>query len=114
MNTAAAVMMGVMNRGKELMVFDWHKAARLIKERNPESASAGLCDDWEYTGGTIYENGKPVMDSYTYLASTWAVPEICIDGEIISCYRMKSETPGWDSKTKWPESALNILKGFAE
>ena len=42
MNTWAAFAMGEANRGKELMVFDWDKAARLIKERKPECAYAGV------------------------------------------------------------------------
>ena len=109
MNNWMAFAMGETNRGKELMVFDWDKAAKLIRERKPECASAGLRGDWEYTGGTIYENEKPVMNEYTYLSSTWAVPELDIDGEIIDCYRMKHETPGWCASTKWPQSALDIL-----
>ena len=109
MNTWAAFAMGEANRGKEMMVFDWDKAARLIGERKPECASAGLRGDWEYTGGTIYEDGKPVMDDYTYLASTWAVPELDMDGDIVECFRMKHEVLGWGSKTKWPKSALDIL-----
>ena len=111
MDTFMAFAMGNANRGKELMVFDWDKAARLIKERNPEHASAGLRSDWEYTGGTIYENGKPVIDDYTYLASTWAVPELDLDGYVVECYRMEHEVPEWGSKTKWPQSALDILSG---
>ena len=91
------------------MVFDWDKAARLIKERKAENASAGLSGDWEHTGGDIYRDSKPIYDSYTYLASTWATPEIEIDGEVFSCYKMQSEAPDWDSGTKWPQSALDIL-----
>ena len=49
------------------------------------------------------------MGDYTYLASTWAVPELDMDGDIVECFRMEHEVPGWDSKTKWPKSALNIL-----
>lgn len=109
MNNRMAFLKGMVNRGKEMMVFDWDKAARLIKERKPECASAGLRDDWEYTGGTIYEDGKPVMDNYTYLSSTWAVPELSMDGDIVECFRMEHEVPGWGSDTKWPQSALNIL-----
>lgn len=109
MNTWAAFAMGEADRGKELMVFDWDKAARLIQEKKPKWATAGLHSDWEYTGGTIYEDGKPVMDDYTYLASTWAVPELDMDGDIVECFRMEHEVPGWDSKTKWPKSALDIL-----
>ena len=91
------------------MLFDWDKAARLIKERKPKCASAGLRSDWEYTGGTIYEDGTPVMGDYTYLASTWAVPELDMDGDIVECFRMKHEVPGWGSETKWTKSALDIL-----
>lgn len=108
MDTMSAFIMGEMNRGKELMVFDWDKAARIIKERKATSASAGLRGDWEWTGGTILKDGKPDFDSYTYLASTWATPELEIDGEIIECYIMKRKTE-WDSDTKWPQSSLDIL-----
>ncbi|TVY09828.1 hypothetical protein [Paenibacillus cremeus] len=109
MNTMTACMMGEMNRGKELKVFDWNKAATLIKEKNVKFAAAGLSGDWEYTGGTIFIDGKPDYDDYTYLASTWAAPELKIDGEYIDCYLMQSETDNWDSETKWPQSAIDIL-----
>ena len=108
MDTFSAFAMGQANQGRELMVFDWDKAATLIKERGAQKASAGLSGDWEYTGGCIWDNGKPA-DDYTYLSSTWATPEIEIDGEIIECFRMQSEVPDWGSDTKWPQSAKNIL-----
>jgi hypothetical protein len=109
MDTFSAFAMGQANRGKESMVFDWDKAAELIRERKPSIASAGLDGDWELTGGEIYANGRPIEDSYTYLASTWATPLLVIDGEEIECFRMKSQTPDWGSDTKWPPSALSIL-----
>ncbi|MDY7029389.1 MAG: hypothetical protein SVR04_13945, partial [Spirochaetota bacterium] len=34
-----------------------------------------------------------------------------IGEEIIPCYRLESDTPGWNSITHWPEEALAIL-GF--
>ena len=112
MDTMYGFMMGELNRGKEKMVFDWDKAARIIKESKCKYASAGLDGDWEWTGGTIYDRGQPVMDSYTYLSSTWATPLLDIDTSLTSipCYKMQSETPGWDFDTKWPESALKILE----
>ena len=110
MNTLMAFAKGQANRGKELMVFDWDKAAKRIAEVHPETASAGLKSDWEWTGGEIYRNGEPVTDEYTYLASTWATPELEMDGEVEPCYRMQSEVPEWDSDTKWPYSALKILR----
>ena len=97
--------------GNKMMVFDWLKAATLIKERQPKVASAGLKDDWEWTGGEIYKDSKPVSkdDTYTYLASTWAVPELSLDGDIIECWEFEDELPGWGEGTYWPSEALAIL-----
>lgn len=106
-----AFALGDANRHNEMKVFDWNKAATLIVERKSQFASAGLSGDWQWTGGDILRDGKPVNreDTYVYLASVWATPELEIDGESIDCYLMQSQTPGWDSDTYWPESALAIL-----
>ena len=110
MRSDLAFAMGEAAQGNEQMVFDWDKAARMIVERKPQEASAGLHSDWEWTGGTIYTNGLPDMKSYTYLASTWATPEIDMDGDVYPCFVMAIKTL-WGAKTKWPASALKILKG---
>jgi hypothetical protein len=112
MRTIEAAAMADLNRGKPMMVFDWDKAARIIRERKATTASAGLAQDWEWTGGEILTDGKPTPedDTYVYLASNWATPELDIDGEVMPCYRMQDGS-GWDSKTYWPESALAILNG---
>lgn len=111
MDSMSAFVRGEANRGKEQMVFDWHKAATLINEMKPEHVSAGLQSDWEWTGGPIYDNGKPLTqdETYVYLASTWATPEIDLDGEIFDCYKMETKTDGWNSETFWPQSALDML-----
>lgn len=111
MDSFMAFAKGQANRGKQQMVFDWEKAARLIVERNPTVASAGLAGDWDYTGGPIRKDGKPVPaeNTYTYLASTWATPELDLDGDVIDCFRMQSEVPAWNSGTYWPEAALTIV-----
>jgi hypothetical protein len=113
MDTMRAFAMGEANRGREMRVFDWDRAAKLIRDSRPEVASAGLADDWEYTGGAIYRDGAPVPvhDTYVFLASTWAAPELDLDDEVTECWRYESETPGWDQNTYWPESALAILSG---
>ena len=80
MNTLKALVMGQINRGNELMVFDWDRAARRIIEVHPKSAWAGLSGDWGWTGGEIYCDGKPIKSEYTFLASTWATPELDMDG----------------------------------
>lgn len=113
MNTKQAFANGEMARATNapMRVFDWDKAANLIKEMNAQEASAGLASDWEYTGGRIWADGKPVPreDTYTYLASIWATPEIEIDGTVMDCWRYAAESPGWDSATYWPDSARTIL-----
>lgn len=116
MDTAAAFRMGEANRGKELMVFDWERAAQIIADRKPETASAGLSSDWEWTGGAIYANGAPVPkdQTYTYLASTWATPELEVDGDVIACFKMQSETPDWGADTYWPTEALAIISAIGK
>jgi len=104
---------GEKNRGNPLKVFDWDKAARIIKDKNAKHAEAGLAGDWSCTGGEIWFDGEPNKESYTYLASTWAIPTlIVIDQENhveeFECWLPEKET-AWDSGTKWPESSLNIL-----
>lgn len=91
-------------------VFDWDKAAELIKEYKPRRASAGLSEDWDYTGGEIYSDGKVNEEAYTYLASVWAVPELDMDGTVTPCFVLKEDTE-WTSDTKWPDSAKAILEG---
>lgn len=93
-------------------VFDWSKAVSLIKEHGIKNAGAGLEEDWEWTGGTILNNGQPVPKerTYTYLASNWATP-ILWDFDTKNsheCWIMKEETD-WDSETYWPEEALKQL-----
>lgn len=109
MNTYSAFIMGELNRNREMMVFDWNKAAKIIKERQAKYASAGLQNDYEYTMGVIWRDGAVVTDDYTFLASTWATPMLIVDGEEVPCYKMESDVPGWGSGTKWPDSALEIL-----
>jgi len=109
MNTMAAFVMGQANRDKESMVFDWVKAAQRIKETGCRNASAGLSGDWEYTGGDILEDGKITEHSYTFLSSTWATPELEMDGCVEDCFVMQSQRPEWDSDTFWPDEAKAIL-----
>ena len=106
-----AIMAGESNRGKEMMVFDWNKAATLIKGHKDYpniTCEAGLASDWEYTGGVIFRDGQVVKEEYTYLASTWAIPTLIIDEEEYDCFIMENSTE-WDEKTKWPEESLKIL-----
>lgn len=125
MDSMSAFIRGEANRGKRAMVFDWVKAAELIRDRKATHASAGLSGDWEYTGGEIFAGGAPVPedDTYVFLASTWATPEIEIDGDEIDCWMWQSDSPGWDaeketggwdSHTYWPPEALAVLESVSK
>ena len=112
MDSIMAFFMGQANRGKDLMVFDWNKAAEIIKSRGADSASAGLHGDWGH-GGDIFTQGKPNHDGYICVASTWATPELEINGEFIPCFIMENDVPKeWGDNLmflNWPESALKII-----
>ncbi len=111
MDTLSAFAMGMATRGSPIKVFDWKRAAQLIRDRKPRVASAFLAGDRGCTGGEIYRDGSPVPKekTYTYLASTWATPTLDMDGDEIACFT--SEDSGWGSGTYWPAEALAVLNG---
>lgn len=93
--------------GIKFREFDWDKAARLIRERKPVKAEAGLYEDMEWTGGTIYSKGQivPENETYVYLASNWATPILVLDGHVVDCWRYGDRAHNY-----WPESARRILE----
>lgn len=111
-DTAIAFIRGMETAKDPVRVFDWVRAAKIIAERKPRVASAGLSGDWEWTGGDIYRDGSPVPadETYTYLASTWATPELDVDGDVIDCWCWANES-GWGAGTYWPDEALAALAG---
>ena len=64
-------------------------------------------------------DGKPYTDDYTYLASTWATPQLTIYAEddegvfdceeTVDCYIMESQTK-YTSSTKFPEHLIKEFK----
>lgn len=101
------LLQGEIYRNEPMKVFDWDKAATIIKERNAEFAEAGLATDWDNTGGVIYDvdEGGIVEDSYLYLGSTWAMPTLIVDGDEIACFM---DDDG-NREYKWTDSAKNII-----
>ena len=106
-----AFAMSLANRNNEKHVFDWEKAARIICEKKPEYAEAGLKEDLEWTQGEIYKDGVPVMEGngQMWLASTRATPILILPDEYIECWKMQSEVLNWGPRTIWPEEAMKIL-----
>lgn len=113
MDTLSAFAMGATSRGNKAKVFDWLKAVSIIKQNNAREASAGLIEDWGDTSGLIFSSGEvvPKNQTYTYLASTWATPTIIVDGIEFDCYCMEDEC-NWNSKTYWPQEAIDRLKSI--
>lgn len=96
----------------EPKVFDWIKAAKIIKEKKAMNAEAGLIEDWFWTGGSILNDGAFVLENdNVYLSSLWATPVICIDGQFEECWIRESKAHGWGSGTMWPPEALAIMEG---
>jgi len=124
MDSWEAVINAFFSEGEPRRVFDWDRAAELIRDRKPDYVEAGLAGDWEYTGGCIYSDGKADTTSDCYLASTWAIPMIDLDGNRQDCFVMEDEAhQRWAdecidengdvrlSQIRWPQSALKILQG---
>lgn len=97
-------------RGARMKVFDWSKAAKLLVETGATYAEAGLAEDFEWTGGKIFDDGLPVKEdeTYTYLSSNWATPVLVVNGEEYPCW-VDGEDTEWNSDTYWPTEALAIL-----
>lgn len=102
-------------QGKKGKAFDWNKAAKIIIENLSEhpdlKAEAGLQGDWDYTGGTIFENGNPTNTEHTYLMSNWAVPTLILswegnEQETIDCYEEQGK---FNEYSKWDKDSCKIL-----
>lgn len=109
-------LMGQLYRNNPSRVFDWDKASRLILQHHSKGCviSAGLSEDWFWTGGTILRDGEPTSSHYTCLGSTWATPIIHFsyeDGKVESyeCWVWEAESD-YTTDTKWPQSALDAVK----
>ncbi|MDN5868480.1 MAG: hypothetical protein L0H55_13930 [Candidatus Nitrosocosmicus sp.] len=108
---------------KSLKMFDWIKAAKIIKENNIQNASIGLgvtIDD----AILILQNGKPIKITGNMFLSFDSTPVLINNdsGEIMDCFFSINEqdveyshpyNPSSTDITKlsgWPKVALNIIK----
>src|SRR5258708_35495105 len=114
MDTATAFARGEAARreGARSRVFDWDKAAAIIASGHVTHASAGLSGDWNWTGGPILAGGQPVPaeDTYTYLSSLWAIPQLSLmDETAIPCWRRQGQTRR-GPKTPPPPTGPAVLR----
>lgn len=71
--------------------FDYDKARKICENEDVVYAEGGLRQDWNWTAGTIYENGKFDENGVGYDHSIWATPVIkytTIDGQtyVLDCF----------------------------
>ena len=111
MDTIKAIQLAELSSGIENKVFDWVKAANIIKENPNKNWNAGLSCDLEWTGGRIWDADKKNIDnnSYTFLSSNWAIPVIYDDSGLeIECYVKATETE-YGEETRYPKEFMDIL-----
>jgi hypothetical protein len=108
---------------KSLKVFDWTKAAKIIKENNIQNASIGLGVTIDDTI-LILQNGIPIKITGNMFLSSDSNPVLINNdsGEIMHCFFIIHEkdveynTIYSSSSTKvpklcgWPKTALDIIK----
>ena len=114
MDTMSAYARSLAAGEDDRRVFDWDKAAQLIIESGTDNAQAGLSEDWEYTGGPIWQDRQitPEDETYVYLGSNWATPTIIIDEVSTPCWRRPVDDADFGAKEYWPESARAIVAAF--
>ena len=88
------------------VVFDWDRAAPLIRAYRATTAYAAV------GGGdprvAIVKEGKPALREPFKFAGT-SVFELWIGDEVWNCFAPRSEKPEWDEHTWWPDSARALL-----
>ncbi|WP_134483618.1 hypothetical protein [Candidatus Nitrosocosmicus franklandus] len=108
---------------KVLKMFDWLKAAKIIKENNIQNASIGLGVTLD-NAIPILQNGKPIkITGGVFLSSDHSPVLINNDnGEIMNCFFSINDqdleystiySPSSIEVTKesgWPKAAINIIK----
>jgi hypothetical protein len=108
-------------KDKAVKVFDWIKAAKLIKEYHIRNASVGFDNSVEKTF-TILKNGKPVKNNDDVLIPVFeeeAYPVLIDDdrGEIVNCFVVIQGSDNIDLfksgkkmiSLRWPKEALDIV-----
>ena len=71
----------------KVKLLDWERLKKICEEHPNSTIEAGLMEDWDYTSGTVFEDGKRIEPDYIYALSRWATPICLIDyKEEIECW----------------------------
>lgn len=97
-------------RGLDSYMFDYVKAAHLIKEyAHDKTVKAGLNGDFNNTSRIVYGGGKICQSSFVYTVSLWGVPTLAFDNWMVECYNIRSGPEGKDWEGFWPPETMEIL-----
>ena len=94
-------------------IIDWEAVKAFIKERQPVEVSAGLLEDWYWTGATVYENRGWKEDNGAYIHSYWATPGVKAEmpnGDVIEkvFFREMAEEDHAIEKKKMEETMAKV------
>ena len=98
-----------------MQTLDWQKLERFIEERKPVEVSAGLLDDWFWTGATVYKDGEWQDRDAAYVTSYWATPGFKAEmsnGDIIEIVASTEETA--EQAAKREEKAKKTREAIKE
>lgn len=98
----------------DVYIFDWNKAATIIKANNPKKAYAYVGSLRKHTEVTIWQNDTIMPKTPSFLISYdnfGGGIHLGCDGFATPCSVLLSNTDGWNRDTWWPASAVEILNG---
>ena len=58
---------------------DWEHAKRICEKYPGCTISAGLDEDWDCTGGVIFDGKNYVTSDYVFVSSFWATPVVKVE-----------------------------------
>lgn len=94
-------------------VFDWDRAAALIKATGARTALAGIDKDWVSSSDSIFEDGRARADSacQAWTENPAMSPCLVLDGKRISCYKemWAGDISLADRKAIWPGRSAEAL-----
>ena len=91
---------------------DFEKAEQICLSHPDSTVVAGLMEDWGYTSGIIFKDGKWYDGGVLYAQSFWATPIVDVDGEEIECWThvptVETGVPKWWGRGETVGKALRL------
>lgn len=99
-------------------VFDWDRAAALIKATGAQTALAGIDKDWLSSSDSIFDDGRARVDSacQAWTENPNMSPCLELDGKRMPCFKEMwvSDITVADRRAIWPGRSAEILPAPAK